>query len=139
VKDPIYLLTPYMEIIKIKNKNGHQRKPIVIHDVFPSSPDIDARLENGKTFPLILQPGESTRIRLIATPGSYGRFDALVYILLKERVLITSFRAHVYPNRFGLEPIYLPHVPQLTNVNVGLTVGNPYPMAIDVEDIHLTN
>jgi len=74
-----------------------------------------------------VQPGETARIRIIATPGNYGRFDALVYILLDDRVFVSSFRAHVFPNRFGLEPIYLDHVTYLSEVNIALNVANPYP------------
>ena len=48
IRDPIYLLTPFMETIKVKNEREPGGEPIIIHDIFPSSPDVDARLETGQ-------------------------------------------------------------------------------------------
>lgn len=88
---------------------------------------------------MVLRAGETANINIIAVPGSYGRFDALIYILMERKVFISSFRAHVFPNRFGLEPIYMPVLSQFQVPSIPLTLGNPYPMAIDIEEIHFTN
>ena len=115
-----------MQTIEVKNEQRSGHKQFTINEVFSSSPDVEARLENGKNFPMTLKPGETARIRIIATPGSLGRFDAVLYMLLDKRVIVSSFKAHVYPNKFGIEPIYMDHVSYLSEVNVAINVGNPY-------------
>lgn len=145
VREPISLLTPYVETIKVKNERAKGQSSIIIMDVMTSSPDVDAHIEgdsgNGQrqTFPLTIKPGESVNIKVTASPENYGRFDALVYIVFKSRVFVTTFRAHVQPNKFGLEPIYLDRVPYLTQVSRSLVISNPFKKDLKVDELYLTN
>lgn len=99
-----------MQTIQIKNEQRQGGSKLFIKDVLTSSPDVEARPENGKKLPLTLKPGESVKIRLIATPCNLGRFDAVIYVLLSDKVFVSSLKAHVYPNKFGLEAVYLDDV-----------------------------
>lgn len=107
-----------------------------------SSPEVDAQVEgpNGRQqLPVTVKPGESVTIRVTASPENYGRFDALVYIVFKHRVYVTTFRAHVSPNRFGLEPIYLDHVPYLSQVSQRIVIANPYKKDLKVDELYNAN
>ena len=73
-------------------------KQLQVLDVMTSSPDIEASV-NGSAY---ASPGESIKIRVKAQPSNQGKYDALIYIVFKHRVYVSTFRAFVKPNKFGL-------------------------------------
>lgn len=75
---------------------------IVIHSITSSSPDADVILSDAKAFPLVLAPEDSIDVSLMINAENIGKYEALLYFIFAESILVQKISADVLPNRFGV-------------------------------------
>ena len=134
------MLTPAMERIRLTNEKERGEGNIIVKDVLTSSPDVQIYLEDDLAFPLKIKPKRTVDILVGINAEQVGRFDALIYILFEESVVVTSLKAVAHPNKFGIEPIYYPGVLDQEEIVHSLQIANPYTSRqLRLETFYLTN
>jgi hypothetical protein len=124
-----------------KEKSGDSDDNFTIHSILTSSPEVSIQI-NGTdeevNLPVELKPQDSITVNIIMTPQNLGDFDCLIYVLVEQRIFIKTISGLVYPNKYGLEPIYyLMH--QRDEINHSIIVANPDKKSIYVEEFYITN